>query len=80
MEVFREVIQCMRVGKTKGGKRHKCHPLDFDNYCFPTPETCRNPDNLPTLRRKTFDSITELQKHDFLDLLNNKQDKKTFLA
>ena len=34
----------MRVGKTKGGRQPK-RPPEYDKICFPTPETCQNPDN-----------------------------------
>ena len=79
-EFFRGINQLMRVGKTRGGRLRKRPPLDYEKIWFPTPETCRNPDNLPSLQGKFFDNIADLQKSDLLDPQNNKQDKKTFLA
>ena len=44
-------------------------------FWFPTPETCQIPDNLPSLQRKIFDNIADLQKRDHLDPQNNEHDK-----
>ena len=55
-EIFREMNQLMRVGIT-GGRQPKCPPPEYEKIWFATPETCRNPDNLPSLQRKGFDNI-----------------------
>ena len=78
-EIFRE-IEHMRVGKTRGGRQPKRPPPDYDKIWFPTPETSQDPDNLPSLQKRFFDNVADLQTCDSLDPQNNKQDKKTFLA
>ena len=43
--VLREIIQIKRMKKTTTSKTS---PPECDKYWFLTPETCLNPDNLPT--------------------------------
>ena len=79
-EVVPEINQLMRVGKTRGERKLKSPPPEYDKIRFLTLESCQHPDNLPTLRREFFDNIAELQKHDLLDPQKNKHDKKTISA
>ena len=79
-EIFRKFIQLVRVEKTRGGRQPKRLPTEYDKVWLPTPETCQNPGNLPSLQKRNFDNIADLQKRDHLDPPNNEQDKKTFLG
>ena len=53
--------------------------MDYDKICFPTPETCPNPEKLPSLQRKNDDNITELQQRDTLNPQQTSRDQETFL-
>ena len=70
-------IICMR--KSDGKSQPKRPPLEYDQIWFPTPETCRNPENVPPVQRQIYDQLTELQKSDTLDPIKNSADRKKFL-
>ena len=61
-EIFNSVNQILSTGKVHGKNQPTRLPPDYDKILFPTPETCPNPENLPSLQRKIYDNITELQK------------------
>ena len=48
-EVFREIDELMREGKTRAGRQAKRRLPGYDKTWFTTPESCHNPVNLPTL-------------------------------
>ena len=78
-EFFNSVNQILSTGKVHGKNQPKRPPPDYDKIWFPTPETCPNPENLPSLQRKIYDNITELQQRDTLDPQQNSGDRETFL-
>ena len=78
-EFFNSINQILSTGKVHGKKQPKRPPPDYDKIWFPTPETCPNPENLPSLQRKIYDNITELQQRDTLDPQQNSGDRETFL-
>ena len=69
----------MGTGKVHGKNQPKRPPPYYDKKWFPPQETFPNPENLPSLRRKTYDNITELQQRDTLDPQRNSGDRKTIL-
>ena len=78
-EIFNSVNQILSTGKVHGKNQPKRPPPDYDKIWFPTPETCPNPENLPSLQRKFYDNITELQQRDTLDPQQNSGGRETFL-
>ena len=65
-EFFNSVNQILSTGKVHGKNQPKSPPTYYDKIWFPTPETCPNPENLPSLQTKLYDNIRELQKRDTL--------------
>ena len=45
----------------------KRFPSEHDTISFPTLENCQNPNKLPSLKRKVFDNIYELQTRGLQD-------------
>ena len=78
-EIFNSINQILNTGKVHGKNQPKHPPSDRDKIWFPTPETCPNPQNLPSLQRKIYDNITELQQRDTLDPQQNSRGRETFL-
>ena len=78
-EILNQINQLLRVRNNRGIRQLKHPPPDYDKICFPTPETCLNPENLPPLQRKIFDKFSELQQRDSLNPQANEKDKETFL-
>ena len=78
-KIFNSINRIMSTGKVHGKNQPKHPPPDYDKIWFPRPETCTNPENLPSLQRKSYDNLTELQQRDTLDPLQNFGDRETFL-
>ena len=78
-EIFNSVNQILNTVKVHGKNQPKRPPPDYDKIWFPTPETCPNPENLPSLQTKIYDNITELQKRDTLDPQMSAGDREAFL-
>ena len=78
-EVFNSVNQILSTGKVHGKNQPERPPPDYDKIWFPPPETCPNPETLPSLQRKIYDNFTELQQSATLDRQQNSGDRETFL-
>ena len=78
-EIFNSVNQILSTGKVHGKNQPKRSTPDYDKIWFPTPETCPNPENLPSLQRNIYDNIAELQQRNTLDPQQNIGDRETFL-
>ena len=52
--VSREIIQLIRMRKTKAGKQPQRPFTEYDKIWFPTPEICQNLNNSCTLLRNFF--------------------------
>ena len=50
-EIFKSVNQILSIGEKHGKNQPKRPPPDYDKIWFPTPETCPNPENLPSLEK-----------------------------
>ena len=51
-----------------------------DEFWFPTPENCSNPESLTGIETRLFDEIVHLKKEEKLDPISNALDKQKFLA
>ena len=51
-----------------------------DDFWFPTPENCPNPDQLEGVQRRIYDEIVKLKQQEKVDPLNCAEDRKNFLA
>ena len=78
-EILNQINQLLRGGNNRGIKQPKRPLPEFDKIWFPTPKTCQNAENLPALKRKIFDNISELQQRDSLNPQSNEKDKDTIL-
>ena len=78
-EIFNSVNQIYSTGKVHCKNQPKRPPPHYDKIWFPTPETCPNFENLPSLQIKFYDNITELQQKDTLDPQQNSGDRETFV-
>ena len=47
-ELLNHINQLLRVGNNKSSRQPKRPSPEYDKIWFPTPETCQNPENLPT--------------------------------
>ena len=47
-----------------------------DEFCFPTPENCSNPEKLTGIDKRIYDEIAKLKKEEKLDPISNKLDKQ----
>ena len=70
-EIFKSIVQILGTGKLHGRNQPKRPPPDYDKIWFPTPKTCPNPEHLPSVQRKIYENITELQQRDTLDPQQN---------
>ena len=61
-EIFNSINEILSTRNVHGKNQPKRPPPDYDKIWFPTPETCQNLENLPSLQRKIYDNITELQQ------------------
>ena len=51
-----------------------------DEFWFPTPENCSNPEKLTGIDKRIYDEITKLKNDEKLDPISNQLDKQKFLA
>ena len=61
-EVLNGMNQISQVSKMKSYRQPSSAPPGYEKIWLPTPKTCHNPENLPLLRRKTYDNLAELQQ------------------
>ena len=61
-EILARKNQIWSTGKVHGQNQSNRPPPDSDNIWFPTKETGPNVEILPSLQRKIYDNVTELQK------------------
>ena len=61
------------------GSEHKVYPSN-DEFWFPTPENCHNPETLTGIQKRIYDEIVALKKREKLNPDNNLADRETFLA
>ena len=78
-ELLNQINKLLRVRNNRSSRQPKRASPDYDKIWFPTPETCKNPANLPPLQMKFFDNISELQQRDSLNPQSNEKDKEIFL-
>ena len=55
-------------------------PPEYEKFWFPTPETCLNPESLPSIQREIYDQILYFQGLEKIEPNNNIQDRMTFLS
>ena len=55
-------------------------PPEYEKFWFPTPETCPNPESLPSIQREIYDQILYFQGLEKIEPNNNIQDRLTFLS
>ena len=55
-------------------------PPEYEKFWFPTPETCPNPESLPSIQREIYDQILYFQGLEKIEPNNNIQDRMTFLS
>ena len=77
-EILSHLNQLLRVRNNRSSRRPKRPSPEYDKNCFPTQQTCQNPENLPSLQKKIFDNISELQQRDSLNPQSNEKIKKHF--
>ena len=75
-EVFREINQLIRVGKTRRRRQINRPPLNTKKSGFSYQKTVKIQLILLTLQGKFFDNLVELLKHDLLDPQKKVHDKK----
>ena len=78
-ETFNSVNHFLSTGKVHGRNQPRHPPPDNDKIWFPTRETCPNLENLPSLRRRIYDNLTEFQQRDTLDPPQNSGNREIFL-
>ena len=77
-EIFREIIQFIQVGKTRGRKQPKRPPLEYDKIWFVTQETCQILITNLSYREKSIHKMVDLQKLDLLDPQKTNTTRKNF--
>ena len=55
-------------------------PPEYEKFWFPTPETCPNPESLPSIQREIYDQILYFQGLEKIEPNNNIHDRMTFLS
>ena len=58
---------------------NKVYPSN-DEFWFPTPENCPNPETLTGIQKRIYDEIVALKKREQLNPAKNLADRETFLA
>ena len=71
---FHKSINCLIADS-----EHTVYPSN-DEFWFPTPENCLNPETFTGIQKRIYDEIVALKKREKLNLAKNLADRETFLA
>ena len=72
---FNQLIQA--ESEPNFGQNTRPEP-EYKKLCFPTPETCEDPSNVPPLQQEIYDQILKFQKLEKADPKTNAEDRVFF--